>query len=119
MQRDVDWCNRHFDSLNLISTESLGIFLPFSGQPYDLSDELVVTIQNWGDHRTQYLITVTECPVHVDPVPPQLSNLAIFETSVHTFEINSDTGLQPGDSCLVTLTGPTGRIYDERLAIVP
>lgn len=107
------------DTLKVVSTESLGIIRDASVKSFDSMSSngtLVAQIQNYGDLETDYVVTVTNCNMNiVEAIPAQSRILDPLEQAVLNFDIHTAYNLDTTNECLVQLTSPTGRFYDEIL----
>ena len=75
---------------------------------------LVVEIVNFGDIKTDYVVTVTNPNMNiVHAIPAQARILEPLETATLTFDIHTAFNLDTGNEFLVQLKSPTGRLYDE------
>ncbi len=111
------------NTLRFVTTESIGIIQSATVEPYTSDARtavLSVDITNYGDLKTNYMVTVTDCPSHIAPV---MSQAVVLEpTQVHTFDfaIRANAPFTGDDECLVSLKSPdTGRLYDEVPADFP
>ena len=107
----------HLDTVKVVATESPGIIR--EAYVSGALDQLVVEIQNIGDIRTDYMVTVTETPAHVARIPAQARVLEPAERATLEFDIVSSTGLEPDEELTVTLRSSTGRVYDQVVVPVP
>ena len=110
-------------SVKQISTESLGIIETVGGSVVGDKYHLLVDIQNFGDLKTNYVLTVFEdvdsglCAypprVQIDSVWAQAVILAPAESAQLQFELSNSSGdySSLGDLC-IRLSSPTGRVYD-------
>ncbi len=114
-------------TLKVVETESLGIIDDAHVEPYAATDRLArarVTIQNYGDLRTNYIATVTDCPSHIAPVVAQYFYLDQYDpndlpTATLDFTLRTDEPLTGDEECTVRLKSPTGRLYDEDVLDFP
>jgi hypothetical protein len=112
----------YFENLKFIESESLGIIKYADFIPYQATDRLLplaVTIQNYGDLKAPYLVTVTECPPNVAPVAPQYSTLEPAEEVTLEFVLRSQEPFTAGETCKATLKASTGRLYDVLQVSIP
>ncbi len=109
----------NLDSLKVVSTESLGIIVEAYAKAFDsMSNDGVVVaeIQNYGDMKTDYAITVTEISTNIiQAVPAQARILKPGEKATIHFDIHTVDNLDITNELLVSLRSPTGRLYDEIL----
>jgi hypothetical protein len=106
------------ETVKVVSTESLGIIINAWVKPYTaMSNEgtLFAEIQNWGDLKSDYVVTVTDGNLNVaQPIcPAQARVLGTFEEAVLEFDISTAYNLDTANEVLVSLKSPTGRVYDE------
>lgn len=75
---------------------------------------LEVTVTNVGDLASNYITTVTDrAGIGIDAVPAQNRIIAPDESAVLYFDLHAPAGWGTGPhSIQVTLSSPTGRIYD-------
>ncbi len=112
------------DTVKEVETESLGIILEEAViiDPYEqgaTDTRVSVGIQNWGDLRTNYVVTVTDFSAPPNPVPPQVKALDTFEVATLVFDLHSDDGFYTGQQFKVRMIAPTGRPYDELVMTFP
>lgn len=73
--------------------------------------QLAATISNAGQLSTVYLVTVPTCNACDDLVPAQSVTLDPGATDTLIFDLYSADGFTTGDTCVVRLESPTGRLY--------
>ena len=105
------------DTLKVINTESLGIIVEAWAKSFTAMSRdgtVVVKIKNFGDLRTEYVATATECNMNiVEAIPQQTVTLEPLEEAILNFDIHTAYNLETSNECLVQLKSPTGRLYDE------
>ena len=106
-------------SVKLVETESLGIIVEADVKTFESMSKngtMVIQVQNHGDLKTNYLVSVTECNMNIDGAIPQQSvNLVPGETAVLYFDIHTTFNMDNSNECLASLKSTTGRYYDEVL----
>ncbi|MEN8127457.1 MAG: immunoglobulin-like domain-containing protein [Planctomycetota bacterium] len=104
-------------TVKVINTESLGIIMDADVQAFtSMTDEgtLVVEIANWGDLKTDYVVTVTQANMNIiKAIPAQSRILDSYEQATLTFDIHTAYNIDTINECAVRLKSPTGRLYDE------
>ena len=70
---------------------------------------LAVNIANFGDLKSDYMVSVTNCNLNINPAIPQQSfTLEPYEEVDLKFDIYTDYNLNTSNECLVTLKSTTG-----------
>jgi hypothetical protein len=77
--------------------------------------EMAVQIDNAGQLRTNYLASVLNCTLPVDPVIVQAATLDAGESRELVFTLNGHRAFTTADSCRVYLRSPTGRLYANQI----
>ncbi len=75
--------------------------------------EMAVQVNNNGNLRTDYLVSVLNCTLPVDPVIAQTATVDASESHDLVFTLNAHRAFTTADSCLVLLRSPTGKEYDQ------
>jgi len=105
------------DTLQMVETESLGVIVEAYVETFTSMSEdgtLNVIIQNYGDLKTDYIVTVTEPNPHIiHAIPAQARTLAPMEEATLTFDVYTAFNLDITNEFKVTLKSPTDRLYDE------
>jgi len=105
-----------FESVKVIKTESIGAIVEaYVKTFYSMSRDgtMVARIANFGDFKSDYLVSVTDCNMNIDPaIPQQSATLEPYEEVDLNFDIHTVYNLDTTNECLVTLKSTTGRIYD-------
>jgi hypothetical protein len=105
------------DSVKTVSTESPGIIVGASVEEFEAMSRngtMVVEIQNMGDLKSDYVVTITECNMNIDhAIPQQSRTLEPGENDTLTFDVNTTYNLDISNECTATLSSTTGRQYDE------
>ncbi len=102
-------------SLKVIKTESVGAIIAAHAEPYTADTrmaQLCVDLGNFADLKSDYVVTVTDCPLHVAPVEAQRAILEPYEEISLEFTLRTSAPLTGDEDCMVTLRSTTGRIYD-------
>jgi hypothetical protein len=77
---------------------------------------LVAKITNFGDLKSDYMVSVTDCNMNINhAIPQQSRTLEPFADDELMFDIYTADNLDTSNQCLVTLKSTTGRIYDKKL----
>lgn len=115
--------NMNADSVKNVVTESLGSLegLPGDEWPIERSDEgdqdiiLHVSLQNYGDLRTAYVVTVEDQALSggMDLATSQWVMLSPGEQFTFDFELHNPNGFPSVPALKVQLWSPSGRLYDE------
>ena len=105
------------ESVKVIKTESIGAIVEAYVQTFESlsrNGTMVVKIGNFGDLKSDYLVSVTNCNMNIDHAIPQQSwTLEPFAEAELKFDINTTFNLETSNQCLVTLKSTTGRFYDK------
>ena len=110
------------ESLKVIKTESVGAIIEAyvfragasSFDSMSRDGTMAVKIGNFGDLKSDYIVTVTNCNMNINhAIPQQSRTLEPYEETTLSFDINTQYNLDTSNECLVTLKGTTGRIYDK------
>jgi hypothetical protein len=123
LQHNITGINNSLVSLTMdafetkvIQTQSIGIIYEAYVETFtSLTNEgtMNVTIQNFGDFPTDYIVTVTECTMEIlKAIPAQARSLNPTGKLDLKFDIYTLDNLDASHECLCTLTGPTGIEYD-------
>jgi hypothetical protein len=104
-----------------IQTESDGQIVSTTLERYPCFSEdglLKVQIENTGNLKADYIVTVTKGTMNVfTEIPPQAKTLEPFETAELKFNVWTRWfNMERADEYLITLKSPTGRIYQETIA---
>ena len=104
------------ETVKVVNTESLGIIKEAWVKTFKaMSKEgtMVVEVENYGDMKTDYNVSVTGCNMNIDHAIPQQS-VTLDPAGGHTlfFDINTLFNIDTTNECMVTLKGSTGRVYD-------
>ncbi len=108
-----------------ITTESIGVMVSAAVQPYaaDAREaQIRIEITNFGELATNYIVTVPDCSANIEP--GVLFQIVALEPD-HGFQhemiidVKTDTAFAAGDTCVVRLEAPTGRLYDEVTVVFP
>lgn len=75
---------------------------------------LEVLIRNNGPYEADYVVSVNDCSSEVSPIPAQARSTPPirFRVEVLFFDIHVEQDIDTTHQCTVTLSSPTGRIYD-------
>ncbi len=98
-----------------ILTESRGSIAGHQISPYGAfahDVNLTLSVANNGDYETVYIVSVSNCPPTVDPIPAQAQMLAAAEDSDFVFTLHNSVPFGDADACTVTLKAPHGKIYE-------
>ena len=106
----------HFESLGVFLDDDV-VFAPYSQE--DTMASLTVRCQNYGDIKTDYIVTLTQFTTNVDMVPAKAIVLERDEIGVFDFDIYRAEGFYEGLGFRVSLKSPTGRLYDELSVTFP
>ena len=104
----------------LITREEIGAILAASVEPYQATDtvaHLTVQAANYGDLKSDYLVTVTDCGPEIAPVVAQSVTLEPFEEHEFTFDLMTTGTFSASDQCTVTLRSTTGRVYGDPVVV--
>lgn len=105
------------DTLKVVSTESLGIIKEAFAKSFSSMSRngtIVAKIQNYGDLKTDYVVTVSECNMQInEAVPAQARILEPLGDAELYFDIDTRYNLDTTNECLVQIKSNTGRLYDE------
>ena len=105
-----------------VCTESLGVITDANIVPYTESateTELKVSIKNYGDLKTTYMVTATGFGPSIEPVVAKSVTLEPGDSPTLTLPIRTVDTFAGQGPCLVTLKSPTARIYDSTTADFP
>jgi hypothetical protein len=103
-------------SVKVIKTEAVGAIIAAYVEPYPADARtavLRVEFGNYGDLKSDYVVTVTDCPAHVAPVVAQRATLEPYEEDAFAFTIRTTEPLTGDETCTVTLRSTTGRLYTD------
>ncbi len=107
-------------------SESQAIIFAAHVEPFEPSSRVVqmqVEILNIGQHRAEYVITVTDCGPAVAPIPAQWRTLdpaaSIEDLETLTFDVRSSESFVGGEQCNVRLLSRDFRHYDEKQVVFP
>ena len=104
------------EKVSKVTTEGYGIISGGVIDPYEqgaTDTRVSVGIQNYGDLRTNYVLTLTDFSPPADQVPPQARVLDPGAVATLVFDLHSDGGFDTGQLFKVRMIAPTGRLYDE------
>jgi hypothetical protein len=108
-------------SIRTVKTESVGAIIDAWVQDFpSLSDDgtLNVEIGNFGDLKSDYIVTVTDASMNIlSAFPAQARTLEPYESTYVEFDVYTNYNLDTTNELLVTLKSPTGRIYDQTYVI--
>jgi hypothetical protein len=76
--------------------------------------QMTVEVVNTGDLSSVYLVTVPVCNACDDLIPAQSTTLDSGESAMFTFTLYSADGFTTGDTCVIELRSPTGRLFDKQ-----
>jgi len=105
-----------------ILTESLGVIMDANIVPYTESateTELKVSIKNYGDVKSTYIVTATGFGPSIEPVVADSVTLEPGDSATLTLPIRTVDTFAAQGPCLVRLKSNTGRIYDHKTADFP
>jgi hypothetical protein len=101
--------------VNNMTNEAQGYITGGSVAPFasmSKNGTLNVSIQNSGSSQTDYLVTVTNCSPNINPVAPQAQTLIPTQSANLAFDISTNANTTASHNCLVTLSAPTGLVFD-------
>ena len=111
------------ETVKTIETESIGAIDEAYVETFSsMSDNgtLVVLISNYGDLKSDYIVTVTDPSMNIighyeghGAVPAQARTLEPYEQETLHFDVSTRFNLETSNEFLVTLKSTTGRIYDK------
>jgi hypothetical protein len=105
------------ETVKVIKTESIGAIIEAYVKPFESmsgNGTLVANIGNFGDLKSDYMVSVTDCNMNINPaIPQQSQTLEPYQGIELSFDIYTAYNLDTSNECLVTLKSTTGRIYDK------
>jgi hypothetical protein len=120
--KDINYSNLElsmnaFGVPKMLEQESLGIIMDASVKDFTSMSErgnLVARIINYGDIKADYIVTVTLGNQNIIPaIPAQARTLAPQESADLRFDMHTAYNEDTSNEVLVTLSAPTGRVYDQ------
>ena len=109
------------NSVKSIQTESIGAIDAAYVDKFESMSEngtLAVVITNYGDYKTDYIVTVTEPTGNIlHAIPAQARTLEPFESEELEFDVSTLLNIEATHEVLVTLKSSTGRIYDKIVVV--
>ena len=81
--------------------------------------DLTVSIRNIGDYYTTGVVTLTNCPATVDPVPALGWTLNEDETTDLVFHLHNSVPFVDTDECTLSVKGPHGKTYNSVVVDFP
>lgn len=105
-------------------TEAIGIIEEASIADYApgaTETQLHTRIINYGDQRSNYIVTVTQCSLGIEPVVAQSVTLNNWEQANFTFNLRRTDGFpfQGEEECWLELKSSTGRFYHGVWVVFP
>ena len=81
--------------------------------------DMFVTVDNYGDLASDYVVTVTELGPYFEPVPPFSVTLDSCTEVTHKFGIRSSKALTSANTCRVSVKSTYGKLLDSRIVHFP
>lgn len=110
------------NSVRQIRTEAVGAIIQAHIEPYPESateTELKVHMANYGDLKSDYMVTATGFGPSIEPVVAESVTLEPYEEPTLTLPIRTVDTFAGQGPCLVILKSTTGRIYDSTTVDFP